>query len=909
MTQRFAVLAALLTAAPALAFNEPPANPINLGSQVSGALGQANGGTGASSLGAGTITSAAGLQAASLSARAGWSINPRNYCAVCGDGNSHPVSTTLGVSTLAALANIAAADGSKPFAFVAAYPFGALFNLVPEQTAASGATQLNFLTTATLATQVPIVAAAVSGSTNVIVGDLFTTADKTAVASGTALGGTGIAVGTTVSGAPSGSAGGWTLALSRATTAAISSGGYVIAYVRPAAGAYTIPLVWTSGVNVGDLVTDSGGCVASGSQVDYVNDAKGEIRLSKALAAQCPAQDALTFIPSWLSNVVAGMLVKGPSGAVAANTTVTAVNTSTGVVTLSQALTGSITPNSEVLGNGSPTTAEPVTFYRSFTDAEAAALESDGLALQAAINVTQNATLGGSVDIPNGSVWRLSAPLILPLKSQYVSTQPVTNFGGPPGSGKSVVIEPISDFGPDSAAISCGDPTAKFSNARGLYGTSGVDWCNGELHDLVLKPAASLVYTHGLRPTWNATPVAMDGVKQGNRLNWDTVGVLGFRYGEQAVMDHTRQSNVELAQNFGGLRMDDLQTNLFGDDVLDRFYSSANSQCDLCISPLAYFNGEIRKGYLSTSSYAIYCEPGVAAGQCLQGVTITNLNAENLGCGFVEDGGIQDGFTANGGARTMIDVREINDFHIGPVSGWNDNVPAGGCQWHAYYDVAYDNGHVIDNVWVNDFAPQGGAFAHILRATRLDAYTGAGRGGFTMRGDGVYDVIANARSNSQNVVNGPGGLGGAFWWTGSWRWVTLETANWKARPIPLVDAGATSLPLGSLVEWSTSTLDNVAGVERAGKTAGAAFAGVSLQAWTSSPASLQIAPLIAVAGDNVPFVTTGPATAGEMLIPDTTNLGQAVSTSTVYGPPPAVGLLYGGGVAGLNYGQILTSRP
>lgn len=838
-------------------------------------------------------------------------INPRDFCASCGDGNSHSVSATIGVTTLAGLASYTI-GGSAPFSFVSSYPFGVLFNLIPSQTTSSGVTTLNFQSTATIGMQTPVMAAASSGATSIIVGDLFTTADQTAIANGMALGGTGVAAGTTVNAAPSGFGGHWTLSLSAALTGNLTTSSYVYGYVVIPSGAYNLPIIWTSGVNVGDTVTAASGCIPAGTQVDYVNDAKAEIRISKATTANCASKDTLTFTPSWLSKVVAGMTVQGPTGAVANGTTVSSVNTGTGVVTLSQALTGTINPNSSILGNGSPTTAQQVTFYRPFTDSEASALEMDGLALQASINKTQVGTLGGSVTFPEGSSWRLSAPLILPLQTQNGNNQQAVAFGGPSGALNDVTLLVASDFGPDSAALSCGDPSAKLSNARGLYGTGNSVWCNGWLHDLRIQPLPTVNFIQGLRPTWSGVPVAMDGVKQGDRLNWDNVNVSGFRNGGQAAMDHTLIANSHLTNNFCGWRMDDQQTNLHSDDVFDRVYLDNNSQGAMCVASDAYFNGEIRKGYMATVAYAFYCEPGVSAGQCLQGVTITNLNAENLGCGFIQDGGIQDGWVANGGARTLVDVKEVNNFHYAAVSGWTSAVPAGGCQWHAYYDMGYVQGHVIEQVARNEFPQQTNAFDHILRTTRLDAFgNGLGFGGFTMRGEGVYDVVQNAKAFGQNVVGGPNGAASTFWYTGSWRWVTLETSTWKARPMPFIETGATTyLPTGTLVEYSTTTQDNNAGIQRAGQTTGAPFAGVVVQNWsTQNPQNNQLMPIVAFAGSVVPILTTAAATAGEMVIPSGTTYGSAVSTSTSYGPPLAIGMIFQTtGGAGVAYGQLLQGR-
>jgi hypothetical protein len=862
---------------------------------TSGGLGE---GTGNAS--ARTIAAPGGSAARAFSSRFGDQINPRNYCAVCGDGITHPASTVLGVSTLAGLATYSA-NGQTPFAFVASYPFGVLFNLIPEQPASSGDTTLNFQTTATIGIQVPLTAAAAAGDTTLQTPDLAVTSDQTTIIAGTALSATGLAVGTTVAN-PSYSF--WHISLSTPTTGILASGSFVKGYVTVAAGQNTIPIIWTNGVNVGDVVTDSGGCVASGSQVDFVNVAKGEIRLSLPTAQACPAKDVLTFTPSWLSKVTAGMTVQGPTGAVVAGTTVSSVNLSTGVVTLSQPLTGAIAPSSEMLGNASPTTGQQVTFYRPFTNAEAAALEMDGLAIQAALNKANAQTNGGAVDLPTGSIWRLSTPIIFPVFSTGLDT-PRNVLGG---SGGNAYLEPVSDFGPDSAAISCGDPSAKASSGRGLYTGNGL-FCFGAVHDIAVQPVASVAFAFGLRPKWAGAPVAMDGIKQGPRLRWDKVTVQYFRYGAQATMDHTRLQNSYLMQNFGGFRMDDTQANLFGDDILERNFLANNAECGLCIAPKGWFGGIISKPYFGTNPYAILCEPGVGAGMCLQGVTMTNANAENIGCAFIADGGIQDGWVAKGGARSILDLHEINNFHAGSyLTSWANPIPAGGCQWHAYYDIYSASGVVIDHVWPNDYPLQPNAYAHILRVNRLDGWSDFGKGGWDMRGDGILIAIQNAASWGQSFITSPNMSQGDLFYTGGWRYVTLEGPGFVARPIPFADAGATSLPVGTLVEWGSAAY-GIAAVQRAGATAGVPFAGVSIQSWAANPAASFRVPVFAFAGSNVPFLTTGAATVGEMVIPATGTPGSAVSTSTAFGTTPAVGMIWTAtGAAGVAYGQLLQGR-
>ena len=1001
----------------------------------------------------GTAFTATGTPASrSAAARAADTINPRDYGAF-GDGASHTVSATLGINTLAGLATYSADGGAThPYSFINQYPYGVLFNLIPEVDAAAGATGLVFQSTSKLGIQVPVTSPALINASSLFVGDLAvtpqqalsftgsvssgvltvasnitggqivvgqylstggritgfltgvggvgtysTSAPNTSsttiaawqiqIANGTGLAGPGVANGTTVTV----SGGAYPvynpLALSANTTAAIAMLQYVTAYVTVAAGSYVIPILSAS-MQQGDVLTDTGGCIAAGTQVEYVNRTAGWAIVSKPTQADCPAQDIVTSQASWLSHVSAGMQLQGPLGTMGAGLTVQSVNLSTGTVLLAGgSLAGPIAADRLILNNqpsttlASPVTAgassitvasatgfptsgnftiqllngslqnnnpgsgveidqvtagqgtatwtisrpssaqafpagavvswpqesQQVTFYRPYSDAEAAAFEMDGLGIQASVNKTQAAPTGGGVALPSNSQWRLSGPIILPLQNQYGNGQKPVGLGGPTDSPSSAWLEPVADFGPDEAAISCADPSAKASNGRGVFSRlTGVIWCNGDLHDVRITPANSYALTYGLRPTWGGTPVAMDGLKWGTRLNLNRDLIDGFRWGAHATLDHTRTQDSQFYSNFGGVRMDDVTGSEYGDLVFDRFYTQGNSFAGLVVSPNAFWSGIMNKPYLSSAPYAIYCEGGTASTSCVQQATIENTNSENTSCAYMQDGGIQDGFVGLGGIRAIVETVEIGAFHYGPVAAFNSIPPVWGCHWNAFYDMGQIVSLRIENVQDGEFPQIAGAYGYLARTSRVNGFGLAGKGGLVVEGNGVYDMIQRAQQFGQNVVASPGGFPlGGLWYTGGWNLIKFIGPGFVAMEVPFYDAGASSLPLGALTEWSTTTLDSNMTIERAGKTANAAFAGVSLQAWPFAPQSQNIAPVIAVGGSNVPFLTTGSATVGEMVVPDGVNLGQAVSTSTAYGTNPAVGIIQAAGAAGVNYGRLM----
>ena len=821
-------------------------------------------------------------------ARGADALDPRDYGAV-GDGASHRVASTLHVSTLAALAGYDV-GGEQPYRFVRQYPHGVLFNLDPERPSSSGSRTLEFQTTGRVGVLIPTAEPAASGASSVVVGDLHVTCDAAPIGKGTPVScGTGTAADTKIDATPAGRPGRFRLSLSKPTTASMRTGTLCTFSTRPAGGTYALPVLHTSGINRGDLVVGQG--IQAGTQVDWVNHAKMEIVLSLPMTAAPTSGQILTFTPAWLSKVTVGMRVSGPPSAIPAGESVAFVEVRTGTVGLTVPLTGAVTPDTAMIGvpASSQTYATPITFYRPYTDVEAAALQMDRLGIQAAIDKA-HLSGGGTVELPTEGPWLIDGPLIMPIFPPGSFDQAMVALGGRAYGENASVLQPTSDFGPGNALISCGDPTSKSSNQRGLYGGPDGRVCTGALHDLRLRPSRSANVV-GLRPKWGMTPVAMDGIKEGPRLKWDRISVAGFDSGALAAIDHTRLSDSKLAGNFVGLRLDDEQPNLHGDEVFDRLYTPNNMWAGIAVSPKAYINAEMHKPYLSSNPYGIYCEPGPGAKQCIQGTTILNGNNENLGCGSIKDGGIRDGFVAAGGARAIEHLFQLNTFELGRAAFGAGDVPrpAGGCTWAAYFDVGYVDDWTIETVWTNDFAPIPGAFAHILRTRRIDGASPIGPGGFHMSGGGIWNVIENAREVGQNVAGGPGGFAGEFWASGSWQYVLLEGATFKARPMPLIDAGAPSLALGSLVEFGDAGLNGFLAVQRAGQRAGAPIAGVSCQDWRVDPAALQVAPVICFGGNRVPLLTTRKAASGQTFAASSSRPGSATAIAGgAHGPAVAI---------------------
>lgn len=808
-----------------------------------------------------------------LPARAADDFNPRDFGAV-GSGSAVTAQTALGITTLAQLAAYTR-NGVTPYSWVSAYPYGNLFNLTPGAGQASGTTTLTFAATGTIGTQIPTNGTTASGATSMVLYDLTNTSDGAAVGVGTPLSGSCLAAGTTVTAMGGQFAGSHTVTLSAATTSSCASSTLITAQVQPASGKTSLPIVYTTGIRQGDLVTGSA-CIPAGTQVTQVERGRMEVYLSAALTCQPAAGAALTFIPSWLGQVTTGMAVTGPAGVFAANTTVSAVNTTTGVVTLSAATTGATASHDAYVGVTTPSILPtPVTFWSAYTDAQARGLEMDRLGIQAAIKAAEAAG-GGTVRMPHGS-YRIDGTITQTATTPYGLAMQTVSLVGDTESTNGVTLKVTKDLGPGNAALSCDDPTAKWQNARGIYTTTlnaspiGGLFCDGFWANFHLTMNGYSWAGYGIPPTVGGVPVAMDGMKQGPRRHLRNVWVDGFNHGALFMGDHTEMRNVKFYSNWIGWRHDKMSgavpgsaNSLFGDEVWDRFYSMQNSYAGISVDPGAYLNGSMISPYLAYNPWGIRCEaaPSSAAGQCLQGLVMMHPNIESTGCGVIVDAGKRDGYLATGGGRSINDVRIIAPF-FGPTLA---NV-APGCKWNAYIDAYTVQGLVIDDIFAGTFPNVANATA-LIRADRTDNFgTGwtAAQGGITLRSAWWPSILANLSAFATQVVGGSGGQNSTFWFTGAWKSVSLEGPTVRLRLFPICDTPnfGSGIAIGTPLEYSTSTVDNLACLQRGGNSNGTqALAGIAVQSWTNNPLSFGLLTAVAVAGTHIPVITDATAAVG-----------------------------------------------
>ena len=643
-------------------------------------------------------TSAATPLPRSLAARGADTLNARDFGAV-GDGTKHTAGQVLGITGLAGLAGYTTASGAKPYAFVSSYPFGTLFNRGLAQKELAGSTILHFATTTTVGQQYdastsgpasPILA--IEPYTSVVYGQSVSGTNIPAGTSnpyGTAMTAAGIPGGTTATASattnvlnlsapltalvPAGSqltlnvsniVGSrciWVVAndpvlyaLSTGQTLQIGGANYVfsnyfgnIFYLQPgqtppssiAVGtslfsiSFDVYVTDTTGLSQGMQVT--GANIAPGTELDFVNHAVREIRLSFASVAQVAAGTLLTC--GWdLTQVQVGMQVSG-SG-IAPGTVVQAVDTTARTVTLSKPTIADMQVATSFLAATPSQYGSSITFYAPYTDAQAVALSMDSLAINAAIQAAMASTdlLGyGHIDIPYGC-FQIDQCLIMPIAGQFSQTHPNIVLQG---AGRTqTILAASADLGRDQFVVSSGDPTGDNTNMRGFY-TGGGQFCTSELHDLSVT-ITGFTTALGARPKLAGKPIAMGGVKQGPRLHMHRVSVSGFNYGIWFQGDHTLYYDTTTGSNFVGYYLGPALQNLYGDHHHYNTSASNNAFANILVAPDTCLSGIFDKPYIASAPYNIAGEPSIPHSDMIQGSTFTNANMEWIGIATIKDLGM-----------------------------------------------------------------------------------------------------------------------------------------------------------------------------------------------------------------------------------------------------------------------------
>lgn len=882
-------------------------------------------------------TTTGGTTTRTLATRAADVFNPRDYGAI-GDGTSHPAGSALGISTLSALAGYAAPNGTHPYAWVSSYPHGTLFNLPVSQASTVGATTLNFGVTKTVNLVLPLTAATASGNNVLTFASLYSnypgvpvSASNGCIPSATTVNSTfntqlimtanstcGMPIGTLITFAmPSVPTPISTQPLPSQSTATLVGGTTMEVVANLSPGLATLPanslmlganipagttacssilnpggalgtitlcsaisvavtafnpvalyagwsLYMTDVAGIYQGMTVAGLTGVSGTVwVEHVNPSTNEVRLSKPVGGQSGV--SLTF--SWPKTLAAGTQVSGPG--VPGGTTV--VSNTSGVVTLSAAMTAATASATSNSATTPVARGTPITFFAPFTDSQATALQMDALGLIAAEQAGEAAG-GGAVVTPGGH-YLIDQTVIFPVFGLGATRTPIVSLAG--AGERQTFFDALSDRGRDNYILSCGDPTAAPENGRGIYGGSGAGaYCDGHWRDFHVETLAYSGVTAGVRPTIAGVPVAMGGLRSGPRREMDNLYVEGFNVGIEGQSDHTRLNLVTSIGNFMGYRLGPAMTQLFGDNNFDHVFFYGNTWAGISIDPNSYWNGVMVKPYLGFNPYAIWCEPGApTVGVCIQGSRIIEPNWESQGCAMVKDGNISPGVLAFSASRILSNVT-IDSLFTSSGAGY---ILQGGCSWTSYIDMMSAYGVRIENIPANAFPVVGGAVS-IIRLHRAANFF-ANQGGLVLSGAGVYSILQAYGASCQEIVTGGGGTSSDFWFTFADRQVMIEQqGEFTAKPIALTDAGATTLPLGTLMESAFSTPRINA--QRAGTaSAGTAIVeGVSMQPFACNMNNKFV--VVGTSGRELPIKVPSAQTAGTLLKVGTAGVAAAATSVT-----------------------------
>ena len=626
------------------------------------------------------------------------------------------------------------------------------------------------------------------------------------VLAGTGLTGDGLSGSTTVqSGACTASTDTCVLSgLSPALSA--TAGTYQLASV---AASWSVFLEDTTGVYQGMRVTGTN--VQAATYVDYVNRSTGEVRLSQITAGLIPGGATLTFTWDSLASLGAGMTVL--SAGTPAGDTIASVGAN--AVTLSAATTGLLSAATPNIAAAPVVEGSLVTFYRPYSDSEAAALQMDQIGINAAVQAAastrapaatgvQAQACGQRVDLSSGR-YEIDAPIVLPLYYQYAYASGTACGANLFGAGRDTTfLEAVADFGIELPLVSSGDPAAHVTNGRGVYASSGLQLSTGRLDGVTLEPSYSTIAVaekKGTRPKWNGAPVSMMGVRQGSRRMMRDDRVQNFNVGIWwGNDDHTVWEQVQSLGNFVGLRVAPANGSLFGDDHWKDVDFYGNDWANVSVAATGYLDGSfVGETHLAYAPYAVWCEDGAGAGQCVAQLAITGKpNLEQNGCNIMRDGNETPSYYGSGATRGVTSLTLDNAFASRDIT----YMLAGGCNWN-FFDLFSADNLEIRNIggtaWqAPSFAGQStGSLLQLQRVGASNGYAGAGTGNVLLHGDGLTLLWSEYAGLGQQLVSGLAGTGGPFFTTGSYKRVAFQVPGQglQARLFPILTA-ARSMPMG-----------------------------------------------------------------------------------------------------------------
>jgi hypothetical protein len=380
-----------------------------------------------------------------------------------------------------------------------------------------------------------------------------------------------------------------------------------------------------------------------------------------------------------------------------------------------------------------------------FSFATACTNQMDWLVTQYLVN--KLTSTGGSIKLSGGPyIW--DQPVILPnSQDAYTGSSKGIYLVGD-GEGGTLIEPAVADFGANSGMISCGPPTASYSDnsgaGSGRYG--GVGACYGGISDITFYNPYSDTYNGGANvnvssstyargttnvpaPGYSGSPIQMDGVLLGGRMNLKRVGAWGFRMGFNLVGDHMTWDQIDAEKDFCGLYWAPASIYLVGDIIMQgHSFVSGNTFAGTCVDKDAsiigfYQSGEYYTGY---QPYAFIKFPGISDsyGEAYGGAYtpfFANANydiiqSEAIGNAVMWDdnltssaGGVQTGQASIGGVK-------INGIYTVFASASGQKITTGGRGPYAYFGSGSFNGFRLGNIYAgaNNFYPTTGQLAGII---------------------------------------------------------------------------------------------------------------------------------------------------------------------------------------------------
>lgn len=388
----------------------------------------------------------------------------------------------------------------------------------------------------------------------------------------------------------------------------------------------------------------------------------------------------------------------------------------------------------------------------------------------------------------------------------------------------------VSHFAAGTGLISCGDPAAAPTDngnlGSGRYAALGS--CFGSISNLTLSNPLATSFSKGVPPSESGTPVEMDGLLAGARMQTYRVRIQGFRCGMNWVGDHTLWDSDLFQNNEYGVCMVSMNKFSVGDLQWNNLNSSGNTVAGIWISKNTFLatvaTGET---YLGGNPYGFLAEPGVSInyGQAyagtntpmISGSTFDLLQAEWQGNAAIwDDNKTNSGGGVNAGARDIIATTIRNFF----TSWVHDNgYFTGGRNEYAYIGLGTSNGLIISGIQPNSMLSGGTGQIAAVISTDL----GYASGGIVLSGD-MTNLTNNYGSANLELVQ-PGNA------VPDQRYVRIEQPGVWSGGVGLFRTAA----VGSLAAGVVLENQDFAGLRVAGGTQQPL--GINMQAWSASPSS------------------------------------------------------------------------